>query len=69
MYLQTEFKLTPLEIERAEIFINKHRALHDQMLHRPHFSFKFVPNGIGCGVSIECCECYETEDITDYGSW
>ena len=69
-----EFKLTEEEKKKAEEFIKKHLGTC-KVYNRagcpvgPLFSYKFTPTGIGVAVEIECEECHETENITDYDTW
>lgn len=33
------------------------------------FTYHMHETGIGCNVKVECCQCRESEDVTDYDSW
>ena len=65
-----EFKLSELESERAEKFINEH--CHKEVYKGAiggHIEYILTPTSIGKAVSIRCLICDTEENITDYNSW
>ena len=67
----TEFKLSEKEIKLAKKFKDEHLQCAKGHLTAigGHISYKFVPTAIGTAVSIHCCLCDKSENITDYDKW
>jgi hypothetical protein len=71
--MSIEFKLNEKEEQTSREWIKEHRESCTIDVDAgftavaPH-SYKFTQTGIGAAVSIEC-ECGESVNVTDYGSW
>ena len=67
----TEFKLSEKEIELAKKFEDEHLqcARNHPTTIGGHIDYTFTPTSIGIAVSIHCCLCDKSENITDYGKW
>lgn len=69
-----EFKLNNIEEERANAFMEKHKACrpkknNDMFQQFAPYSYIFTPTGISVGVKIVCPYCGKEKDITDYDCW
>lgn len=67
LYVRDGFQIGETEIERANAFIDKHRACeHHPSAVDQKFEFRLRPTSIVLAVHIKCLDCGVEENITDY---
>lgn len=71
-----EFKLTDIEKEYANNWIEKHKKTcpysfknYNLPTTGEHYYYKFIPGGLGYHVLVGCIYCNKEKDVTDTTYW